>query len=235
MDDDNQEITLLGNKDQYFHIRSLDVTLATKIAKSSTMDPIIMKALAAMNDKTREPWIPRTSKKDWQFDDGKLYFKQRLYIPEPDHLALIKSLHESPTGGHKGFFHALHHIQKDYWWPRISIFSQKYILGCTTCQQAKTNTHPTMPGLTPLTMETPLPFSSISIDLIMGLPDSHNFDSVMVVVDHGLTKGVIYCPCSKNIDATRIAQLFFTHVFPQFGLHSKVISNQGPQFTSAFA
>ena len=48
-------------------------------------------------------------------------------------------------------------------------------------------------------------------------------------------KGVIYCPCTKDIDAAGVAQLFFTHVFPWFGLHSKVISNRGPQFTSAFA
>ena len=32
-----------------------------------------------------------------------------------------------------------------------------------------------------------------------------------------------------------VAQLFFAHVFPRFGLHSKVISDRGPQFTSAFA
>ena len=57
----------------------------------------------------------------------------------------------------------------------------------------------------------------------------------MVMVDHGLTKGVIYCPCTKNIDSEGVAQLFFTNVFPRFGLHSKVISDRGPQFASAFA
>ena len=56
----------------------------------------------------------------------------------------------------------------------------------------------------------------------------------MVVVDHGLMKGVIYSPCTKNIDSERVAQLFFTNVFPRFGLHSKVISNRGPQFALAF-
>ena len=70
------------------------------------------------------------------------------------------------------------------------------------------NTHPTVPGFTLLTVETSLPFSSISVDLITGLPNSHGFDSVMVVVDHGLSKGVIYCPCSKDIDATGVAQFF---------------------------
>ena len=91
-----------------------------------------------------------------------------------------------------------------------------------------------VPGLSPLAVKTPLPFSSISVDLITGLPDSHSYDSVMVMVDHGLTKGVIYCPCTKNIDTAGVAQLCFTHVFPHFGLHSKVISDRGPQFTSAF-
>ena len=92
-----------------------------------------------------------------------------------------------------------------------------------------------VPGLSPLAVETPIPFSSISVDLITRLPDSHGFNLVMVVVDHGLMKGVIYCPCTKNIDAVRVAQLFFAHVFPRFGLYSKVISDRGPQFASAFA
>ena len=79
---------------------------------------------------------------------------------------------------------------------------------------AKVNTHPMVPGLSPLAVNTSLLFSSISVDLITRLPDSHGYDSVMVVVDHGLTKGVIYSPCTKNIDADGVAQLFFTNVFP---------------------
>ena len=126
-------------------------------------------------------------------------------------------------------------MQKDYWWPGMSTFLQKFITGCADCQAAKVNTHPTVPRLSPLAVKNPLPFSSISVDLITGLPDSHRYDSVMVVVDHGLTKGVIYCPCKKNIDSEGVAQLFFTNVFPQFGLHSKVISDRGLQFALAFA
>jgi hypothetical protein len=42
----------------------------------------------------------------------------------------------------------------------------------------------------------------------MDLPSSLGFDSVMVVVDHRLMKGVIISPCHKNIDATGVAQLF---------------------------
>ena len=117
----------------------------------------------------------------------------------------------------------------------MSTFLRKFIAGYADCQVAKVNTHPTVPRLSALAVENPLPFSSISVDLITGLPNSHGFDSVMVLVDHGLMKGVIYCPCTKNIDSEGVAQLFFTHVFPRFSLHSKVISDRGPQFALAFA
>ena len=117
----------------------------------------------------------------------------------------------------------------------MSTFLHRFIVGCADCQAAKVNTHATVPGLSPLAVKHPLPFSSILVDLITGLPNSHGYDSVMVMVDHGLMKGVIYCPCTKNIDSEGVAQLFFTNVFSQFGLHSKVISDRGPQFASAFA
>ena len=55
--DDNREITLLKGRDQYFHIRAIDVALAKKISSSTTQDPIVTKALAAMNNDGGKPWI----------------------------------------------------------------------------------------------------------------------------------------------------------------------------------
>ena len=95
---------MLKGKDQYFHIRTVDIALAKKISSSTTKDPIITKALAAMNKDGGEPWIPWTTAADWIFIDNSLYFKHRLYIPELAHHDLVKSLHETPTGGHEGFF-----------------------------------------------------------------------------------------------------------------------------------
>ena len=81
--DDNREITLLKGKDQYFHIRAINVALTKKISSSSTEDPIVSKALATMNSNNREPWIPHTTAADWEFIDNSLYFKHHLYVPEP--------------------------------------------------------------------------------------------------------------------------------------------------------
>jgi hypothetical protein len=47
----------------------------------------------------------------------------------------------------------------------------------------------------------------------------------LVVVDHGLTKGVILCPTKKTITAEGIATLFFYKVYKHFGLYDKIISN----------
>ena len=46
---------------------------------------------------------------------------------------------------------------------------------------------------------------------------------------------MILIPCTKTIDAAGVALLFFNHVFKRFGLHNTLISDQGPQFASAFA
>ena len=116
MDGDNREITLLRGNDQYHHIHAINSVLAEKIATSSSSDPIVTKALVAMNDKKGEPWIPQTTKTDWEFTNSALYFKPQLYILEPACHNLVKSLHKSPARGHEGFFHTLHHMQKDYWW-----------------------------------------------------------------------------------------------------------------------
>jgi hypothetical protein len=99
----------------------------------------------------------------------------------------------------------------------------------------KSNTHPSTPPLTPIFSSATHPFSQISIDLITDLPKSGGFDLVMVVVDHGLMKGVILSPCKKTITSEGVAQLFFKKVFSKFGLYNKSISDKGPQFASKFA
>ena len=110
----------------------------------------------------------------------------------------------------------------------------KYVEGCAVCQQNKFNTHPTVPPLTPICLTSTCPFQQLSYDLITDLPPSAGFDSLLVMVGHGLTKGVILCPTKKTITTEGIANLFFHKVFLHFSLYDKIISNRGPQFTSAF-
>jgi hypothetical protein len=59
---------------------------------------------------------------------------------------------------------------------------------------------------------------------------SKGFDSVLVIVDHGLTKGVILSPCKKTISAEQTGDLIFQKLLTQFGRPNKIISDRDPQF-----
>ena len=53
-----------------------------------------------------------------------------------------------------------------------------------------------------------------------------------MVVDQGLTKGIILAPCSKMITAEQTAQLLLENLYKRFGLPDKITSDWGPQFAS---
>ncbi|KAI5116973.1 hypothetical protein M0805_002060, partial [Coniferiporia weirii] len=64
------------------------------------------------------------------------------------------------------------------------------------------------------------------------LPISNGFNSIMVVVDHNSSKGIILIPCTKTIDALGTAKCYHDNVYHQFSLPKHIISDRGPQFTS---
>src|SRR5271155_5794256 len=70
------------------------------------------------------------------------------------------------------------------------------------------------------------------MDLITALPLAAGFDSILVVVDHGLSKGVILVPCTKTLTAEGAAQLLLDNLYKRFGLPDKLISDRGPQFAA---
>ena len=61
------------------------------------------------------------------------------------------------------------------------------------------------------------------MDLSTDLPLSDGFDSILVVVDHGLTKGVILLPCNKTITAEQVANLLLENLYKRFGLPDEII------------
>ena len=70
------------------------------------------------------------------------------------------------------------------------------------------------------------------MDFITDLPSINNFDSILVVVDQSLSKGVIIIPCNKTITAEETGKILLKNLYKRFGLPDKIISNCGPQFAS---
>jgi Chromo (CHRromatin Organisation MOdifier) domain len=114
----------------------------------------------------------------------------------------------------------------------MTTFVKNYVEGCAMCQQMKVNTHPTMLPLQPIKSTATRPFALVTTDFITDLPENDGSDSIMVVVDHGLTKGVIFIPCSKMVDVLGSANLYLQHVYMHFGLPDKIISDRDPHFAS---
>ena len=97
----------------------------------------------------------------------------------------------------------------------------------------KMNTHPTTPPLAPIPADqNALPFSTVTMDFIIDLSPSNGYNSLMVVVDHDLSKGIILIPCTKNIDALGTTKAYHQHIYRRFGLPKRIISDRGPQFAS---
>ena len=137
-------------------INSLDLTLARHIKSSSTSDPFVLHALAALADGS--PLFTRTSLLDWSFDNRHLYFHNHMFVPPSARSALLHSIHSSPLSGHMGVFHTKAILERDFWWPGLSSFMKHFIAGCPVCQQNKTNTHPVVLPLLPIKSVTTLPF-----------------------------------------------------------------------------
>ena len=70
------------------------------------------------------------------------------------------------------------------------------------------------------------------MDLITDLILADGFDSILVVVDQGLSKGVILIPCNKTITSEDTVRLLLEKFYKQFGLPDKIISDRGFQFAS---
>ena len=222
MTEDNSETTLLPDA---MFVRIIDCTLAAHIVDASAIDPFVKQTLHTLNSDI--PPHLRSHLADFQHRDGLLTYQNRVYIPPMGtlHHDIVSQCHDHTLAGHPGYLKTRQLVAADYWWPSLAQFVRKYVEGCGDCQQAKTNTHPTVPPLTPIRSSASRPFQQLSCDLITDLPPSAGFDALLVVVDHGLTKGVILCPTKKTVTAEGIATLFFHKVYTRFGLYEKIISD----------
>ena len=231
-DNDNEAVTLLPDT---LFVNLIDSSLSDKLRRSSATDPLVLDALHALPGEVPANFRSRLS--DWHYDAGILTYQGRVYVPNDTTLwhSVVARHHDHPTASHPGVLKTHQLVSTEFWWPGLASYVRSYVKGCASCQQHKVNTHPSRPPLLPIPSSSSRPFQQISCDLITDLPLSSGFDTLLVVVDHGLTKGVILCPTKKTIDTAGVAALFFSKVFQRFGLYDKIISDRGSQFASAFA
>ncbi|ESK82172.1 reverse transcriptase-rnase h-integrase [Moniliophthora roreri MCA 2997] len=229
-DNDNDDVILLPDR---LFINVVDVELQDKLRDRLGTDDFHRMALEALTT-TGLPPI-KSALSDWEINDSLIRYKGRIYVPDDVVLQweITQTIHKGQPFGHPGQFGTLDLVQRDYWWPGMAKFVKSFVDRCAVCQQMKINTHPTKVGLQPLP-STPnaTPFQIITMDLVTDLPESDGFDTIMVVVDHSSSKGAIFIPCTKKLDAPQAAELLLRNVYKRYGLPDKIIFNRDPRFAA---
>ena len=70
------------------------------------------------------------------------------------------------------------------------------------------------------------------MDLITSLSLVEGYNSILIMVDWGLSKGVILCPCAKTLTWKGAAILLQDNLSKRFGLPDKMISDRDPRFAA---
>jgi len=57
------------------------------------------------------------------------------------------------------------------------------------------------------------PFLHIAMDLIMELPNSKGYDTILIIIDHGCSQGTIFLPCTTTITGPQITKLYLNNLY----------------------
>src|SRR6204780_4517697 len=200
-DHDNENMTLLP--DDLF-LELVDLDLQTRIANSKKWDFDVVDAIDSLLGKG--PTSIRNDLEDWRIEEKEgqriLFYKGRNYIPDDLTLRreIVQMFHDHETAGHPGEIETFNSIQTHYWWPGMRSFIKNHVKGCGICQQFKIDRNPSHPAFQPIDgSKTTCPFAHCSMDLITDLPVSNGYDCLLVIVNQGLSKGIILIPCNKTI------------------------------------
>jgi len=116
--------------------------------------------------------------------DELLYWNGRLVIPKNHDLVknILHDFHSSPLGGHSGVTRTMSRITTKFHWHGMHKDIVDVVKQCLICQQAKSaNTLPL--GLLQLLPILEQISDDITMDFIMGLPNSSGFTVIMTMVD----------------------------------------------------
>lgn len=144
-------------------------------------------------------------------------------------LQIITELHSE---GHVGRDRTLQLVLSSYFWPTLRRDVERYVERCRICQQAKGRA--SNAGLyLPLPIPTQ-PWTDVSMDFVLGLPQTQRgHDSIFVVVDR-FSKMAHFVACKKTTDAVNVASLFFREIYRLHGLPSSIVSDRDTRFLSHF-
>jgi hypothetical protein len=132
---------------------------------------------------------------DLSLKQGLWYMGDLLAVPNDEHVkqTILAECHDTPYACHVGRSKMLHNVRKNFWWPGMANDVSRFVASCDSCQRVKPNNRAHVGLLQPL----PVPgntWDSVSMDLVVSLPQTAaGYTAIAVFVDR-LSKMVHLCP-----------------------------------------
>jgi hypothetical protein len=172
--------------------------------------------------------------KDFSLQQGLLLRKGRIWIikDSPFQHQLLTFIHSNPEAGHSGYHKTIQRAKANFYWKGMRQDIKRFVRECSVCQENKHET------ILPAGLLQPLPipsrvWSDIAMDFIEGLPLSHGFSVILVVIDR-FTKYGHFIPLAHPFTTSTVAQLFLANIFKLHGMPTTIVSDRDPTFTSSF-
>ncbi|KAA0057268.1 Ty3/gypsy retrotransposon protein [Cucumis melo var. makuwa] len=165
---------------------------------------------------------------------GVLKFKGRLVLSKTSTLipTIMHTYHDSVFGGHSGFLRTYKRMAGELYWKGMKRDIQKYCEECMICQKNKSSVLSPAGLLLPLEIPDSI-WSDISMDFIEGLPKSHGWEVILVVVDR-LSKYAHFLTLKHPYTAKTVAQVFVKEIVKLHGFPKSIVSNRDKIFLSHF-
>nr|KYP32126.1 Retrotransposable element Tf2 [Cajanus cajan] len=171
---------------------------------------------------------------NYTWRDGYLFFKGRLVLPASSTFipTLLKEYHATLMGGHSRFNKTYKRLANSFFWNGMKQAIMTYIRECEICQRNKYE------AMSPAGLLQPIPIphavrEDISLVFITGLPRSHGFEVILVVVDR-LSKYAHFHPLKHPFSARTVVEVFVREVAKLHGLPKSIINDRDPLFLSSF-
>ena len=171
-------------------------------------------------------------------EKGLLYFidpdyQPRLCVPKSQQNFVLKEAHENPMeSSHAGPERLWQQLSQKFYWKRMKTDILAFASSCDVCQKTKFSNFNKFGFLIPNPI--PLrPYQSISMDFVVNLPWSEQFNAIFVVVDR-LTKHASFIPTTTGLTAEEFGELYVKHIGCRFGLPESIITDRDPRWTSDF-
>ena len=166
---------------------------------------------------------------------GVLWFDNRIVVPKDHQLRrqILDEANLSKFSIHPGSTKMYQDLRQHYWWTRMKREIAKYASECDVCQRIKASHLKVVGTLQPLSIPS-WKWEDISMDFIVGLPNtSQKHDSIWVIIDR-LTKTAHFLPVRTTYSTKRYVEIYLDQIVHLHGVPKTIISDHGAQFVAHF-